>query len=793
MGNRLSPGRQLPDAVRSAIREYTRATDVRLVEEFAPDPHRTDALLCCVTAIWNKGGREMRQNLIVKVVSANSAEDITAGHEAAQNSPPSFAERHIVRLLGWYRVDDDRRLLIQQFANGGDEVTTYAALSYKERLIALPLIVDGLVNHWNAPESGLHGPRVCTRTTSVGEFVRGEVERMATVTSVLAVAADLGVPEDAGAWLVLGGDRRPNPLTLLTAPDSPLSRLEMDCLVGHSHGDLNGGNVLIPSERGERQYGRFLLVDPGGYQADGPLTRDIAFGLLGTLLRTVAPRTPVGEPGDELPRDQADALRRYLINPDAHYPEKLLRGLAQLIDKIDQTGREHARQAGFGKDWRRQWRLTLVAHALLHLTFDDIGDTGRRWCLRLAAEALEAYLDLLPVDDAATLAAELSRSAPSALLAARHDADGSESRLDLGWPARWSTDQLRDVPLVATPEPAREPALQVPGEARTGRDDAAARWRANHTGTAADAAATRLQAPRPRLPRQDDIASTRRSRLRPPLFRLRTLMALAGVGLAGTVGYVVLPERRGERVAAPTLTVAPDNERETPSAPDRDHDRGPALPTDLAEFAEHVAKVVEEPPSGRYACTRYEVQSWDTDESRSSPSRHRYELWFTADLGGRKVATEFGPAGSRRATTTPFAPGRMDEVSPVPKDDPEALRAQLLRGWGRQPPELRTTSGMLRLIARIMLHHPLVPAQRAVLLEELAEMSGVEFAGSLRNDDGEPGVAFQAEDQDGRWDTLLFDGSGRLLRHDLTQGDLQLSRHTLLTSTRTDTMDTACR
>ncbi|MGC5054978.1 hypothetical protein ACLQ2S_26440 [Micromonospora sp. DT48] len=819
MGYRVANGHPAPDTVvLSAVREWAGATDVQIVPEFTPDPHKTDARLYCVSVLWREGAGSTKQKYIVKVVSAESADELIEGHDRAQRSRSGFAERHIVEQLDWYRVDSRRRLLIQQVANGGDAVVSLAALDDDERQDALPQIVDALVNDWNAPDTGRHGVRLPTRETTVGEFVRQEVAQLASARSVLAAAARLGAIDNAGTVLDLDG--APNPLALLTRTNSPLARHTMDCLVGHTHGDLNGGNVLIPYERGEPRYGAFLLVDLGGYRPDGPLTRDLVFALLSTLLGTVAPRPCGPAPAEVLPRDQADAISHFLIDPDSSPSSRLLPGLATLIEKVYATGLRHARRANYGPEWHQQWCLTLVGQALVHLTFDDIGEAGHRWCLRLATKALAAYLKLIRADpttlapeplptptsattvpaprsplswagDTVKLAPLPPLTVPAVPSTGQRHTNGPGTRLDQRWLTHWSLRHLRDVPLGAASDPVARPH----DAAFAGRGDVPARWPANGA-PVADRAEQRGRAAHRRKPPHDDSANlgrARRNRLRLPSVRLRTVMAtLAGVGLAGSVYHFAPPERREDHLAAPTRTITATPTRNVPSAPGRSDDRGPTLPDDLGEFAEYVADLVEETPVGKYACTRYEVRSWEQGEGRSTPSRHRYELWFTAEQGGKKVAIEFGPTGSRRARTTTFTAGEMTEVDPVPKKDPEALRVQLWRTWGKLPPELRNTSGMLQLVARILLHHPLAPAQRAVLLEELSTMSGIEFAGSYPDDEGEPGVAFQAEDQDGRRDTLLFDSNGRLLRHDLTQGDLLLSQHHLIRTTRTDTMTTPC-
>jgi hypothetical protein len=43
--------------------------------------------------------------------------------------------------------------------------------------------------------------------------------------------------------------------------------------------------------------------------------------------------------------------------------------------------------------WRRQYLLSLVAQALAHLSYDDVGNRGHQWFARLAARAFAAFRD----------------------------------------------------------------------------------------------------------------------------------------------------------------------------------------------------------------------------------------------------------------------------------------------------------------------------------------------------------------------------------------------------------------
>ncbi|NGM16125.1 hypothetical protein [Verrucosispora sioxanthis] len=702
-----------------------------------------------------------------------------------------------------------------------------AELTDDEQSEAIPEIAAALLNHWNAADTGPNGAGVPTAESTVGGFVRQEVTAMATEESVLAAVRELGVSATTDAWLDLDGVRRPNPLHLLTCSDSPLSGQSMVYFSGHTHGDAHGGNVLVPRHGGESQYEQFLLVDCGGYRDDGALTRDVYFLLLTTLLRTITPHTPDGESGDRMPRNQADALRRYLIDPDHAPPGSLLPWLAQLIEGVHGVGLKYARQADCGLEWRQQRKLALVAHALVCLTFTNLGEPGRRWCWDLAVEALEAYQQALPKEDSATVipppvtvppvfSPPAARTGPHGMSTPGSGLD--QQLLTIGHRPLWIHESRPERPLASPAGPTPESAYHDLGLPHPTVGDASARWPTNpiagpvgadavaaapvgtgvvgsETKSLPDRSTPRNPAPRPRQPhdgRSAGPAQPPRRRLRLPHLRTLAVPLASLVSVAGAVGLVPLIDRRNDNLDAPTQTISPS--RAPSSASSRNSGaRSAPLPDTLQKLADYVATLPEDPPQGRYACAQYEVKSWSGDpEDPELISYHRYELWFTPERSGKRVETEFREGTPVGTITSVFSERRMTDVMPMPADGPEALRDQLRQEFQKQPPELRDAAGLMRLVVGFYQFHPLDPMQRSVLLRELARTPGIDFVGRYVDEAGQRGAAFRAEDREGRQDTLLFDATGRLLSYELSRDDVLLSQHRYLVSTRTNTMDDPC-
>ncbi|MGN9808196.1 hypothetical protein ACTMSW_02395 [Micromonospora sp. BQ11] len=832
MGERLDVDPSGADPqILAALQEYAGpGGSVRLVTTFRHAPHHTEAVLLCVavTRPARKWSHNTTQKLFVKALSRESATRESSGHQRARSSNLDFAAVHIVEQVDtWHPVGDGRFLLFQRVANGGDRVAPLTELSDDERPAALRSITAGLLDGWN----GTDGAGVPTASATVGAFVEREVVAMASVTEVRAAARELGAPDGNHQWIVIDGRVRSNPLHLLTG-DSFLAREPVVHIVGHTHGDLHGGNILIPYEKGRPQPAKFLLVDPGGYEAGAPLTRDLDFLLVTLLLGAVAPSDP-SDRDRALPRDQAEVLRHYLIDPDVPRPGKLLHPLAELIEVVDEAGRNYARAGDFGPEWRAQRLLSLVSHALICLTFDSIGGAGREWCWRLAVEALEAYRAGLAGASSDALKAALSPPPATDLPvfhtrgtgAGQRDSKPSDHWIDQRrWGQRasepvWSHDSLLHPPLLAAGEGAREmtaPVGLTGGEAH----QALPSWPVGNAPALAASPPVGMMAggssrartdrwkpfstsplPVPQQRRSQDLPDPpdpprrvrRWARVRIWLATVAGLLAVGGAGgLAAT-----LVDRRSEQDAAPERTLDPTPGRGFSSAPGRPPGgrKGPP-PADrrLDDLARDVAALREPRPQGRYAFTCFQVWSLNTTPGGDErTSHHEYRLWFTPRLSGVRVTTDLDGAEPTRTTRSSYQAGDLTDVTPLPADEPDELRDQVAQEWTEQPAELQDATGMLRLVARFHHFHPLVPAQRAALIQELAGTAGIVYLGAYADRTDRPGLAFQAEDREGRRDTLLFDHGGRLLSHELTDADgAILSTHLYLRSTRTDATDTRC-
>jgi hypothetical protein len=751
-----------------------------------PGTHRTNgysgAVLFGIALTRRDRLRCLTGKLFVKVLPVGSTAREPGRHERAWRSSPGFADRHLVRQRGpWYPVGDGRHLLFQEIAHGGDLVAAVDELTGDELVDAARTVLAATLNDWNPiePDAGLP-----VAESTVGDFVGRELTAMESLVAARATARRLGLADLSADWVSIDDRVLPNPLRLTDA-DSPLHRAPVYVVVGFAHGDLHGGNVLVPrTATGALHTPRFRLVDLSNYEEDAPLTRDLVALLLTSMLRFVP----------QLGAAQADELLRCLVDPDGEPSGWLPPLLARLVDAVHQVGTAYATAGGWAPEWRTQYRLSLISQALISSTFDSVGPAGQRWCFTLAAEATEAYRrefhrSVVPPVGAGEVPV-LPRAERRASAGARHRAveEGNGGNFGgPGSPARNSSVARGPVLASNAPRiPAPRPHLDgVPDDGRP---------------------APRLRLPRNAGPAAPDPDERRRSRGSVRVKMVLAAATVSGLSLIGAVPFApnIVGWRRDHAVTPHRVTPS-EPVRSEPAATDRGADRGPALPlTDpgpqLAGLALRVAGLREPTPRGRY--TYICVAVWSSDTVAGPPterddSYREHQLWWTSRGSGREVVTRVvagDPAGA--PTVTPYAEGEWTAGRPLPARDPGDLRDQLAALREEQPPELRDAAGTLLLVVRFHRFHVLTPAQRAALLQELAATPGVVGQPAYPDRAGRVGLVVSADSREGRRETLTFDRlTGELLAHETTSPDQEVLTYELYRArTRTDsTADRHCR
>ncbi|MCX4857501.1 AAA family ATPase [Streptomyces canus] len=223
------------------------------------------------------------------------------------------------------------------------------------------------------------------------------------------------------AFLELPGEGKPlpNPWRLFDE-DTPATRMTFDCVVGRTHGDLHGDNVLVPVHNGTVEPAGFRLIDLATYDARAPLSRDLATLLISLCWREIGESSPASRSAflTYLERDKRDKRDKGL---DGDMPANV----RKIIDAL----REPALQfvVGNGCDaeqWHNQLKVSLLAQAMLHSAYESGPANARRWCARLAGRLTRVLLR--PVDTRAAL--PMSFDAGEVLGATDTVAPGTTSR-----------------------------------------------------------------------------------------------------------------------------------------------------------------------------------------------------------------------------------------------------------------------------------------------------------------------------------------------------------------------------
>ncbi|MFI9639405.1 hypothetical protein ACIG87_04940 [Micromonospora sp. NPDC051925] len=744
-------------------------------------------------------GRLRSHKLLVKVLPSQPAADEADRHARARTASPTFAADHLVEQhFGCHQVGDGRYLTFQDVANAGDPVRELSELNGADLVRTTRNLVAALLDTWNGGGSPTRSGLPINPST-VGEYVRRELKVAASLPEVHAAARRLRLTLDRDC-LNVDGKSLPNPLRLAD-DDSTLGRIKIDYAYGFSHGDLHGGNVLVAATADGIDPHRFLLVDLDNYEHEAPLTRDLVWFLLTTVLRWVAPHPKEDESRrDPLPRDQADALLRRLVTPESLADDPVLPTLSELIGIIHEGGVTYATKGNWKPEWRAQYRLSLVSQALACATFDNLGDAGRLWCFRLAAYAAQAFhreLASKGVPPPPETVPTLPRPAPE-------PAGTGVSSWDGVWPI---------TPAIVSEYP-HTPALDeaaTPG--RRGRHRAPVAARSNglpslgFRRSAADevrepgAAAGDNQPTRGRrspAPNSSARLSPPRQRTNLGQFSLSVpggpawkglLKRIAIAALGGSLVSVGLPGATAERVPNEWKVTPLPSHGLQPDTPSPDVS---AARRKLHQLAATAAEQSEPVMDGRYAYIFLRVWSPDDLEPHSDDlDRYKEErLWWTVQRSGRRIVVDVSGNRSTEPVITMYDAGELTDVPPNPPEDLARLRAYFDELLNDKPPELQNAAGILQLVGLLHQFRPLTPGQRSALLNLLAETPGITLQGRSSDWAHRSGFSISADDGQGRREILTIEEStGRLLSHEtIGRADAVLSYYLFLTAARTETM-----
>ncbi|MBC8988744.1 hypothetical protein H9X95_01010, partial [Micromonospora chalcea] len=340
-------------------------------------------------ARWHTRGKQPKRGFLRFY---RSDTEITRVMRAYDDSPPGFKDDHLPEA---------------EMASLGESWVAMVGVAGGDLLACPPLlevmgepefpahlrdIVRSLVQDWNQPP-----PAQSSRETTVGtylaELLDGWPEQRRSPRQRLMKWAQKDGVSDTQGEIRLSQSRPalPNPLAFISG-SQPRSQEKLRLQTGRTHGDLNIGNILVPTEP-TLDGSRYQLIDLGSYQTDGPLTRDLMHLLLSIAAQWLRTTTRLGN--DQTGADLIRALVRPSRDRAGYRPE--LSGHAEVSAAVHDAGRDAAASLGFGDPWRVQTLLSLAGCALLFADRDlrmPDEDQARGWFFTLAATALEEYLRL---------------------------------------------------------------------------------------------------------------------------------------------------------------------------------------------------------------------------------------------------------------------------------------------------------------------------------------------------------------------------------------------------------------
>jgi hypothetical protein len=251
-----------------------------------------------------------------------------------------------------------------------DRCRPMSELAGDDLAAAARAVLAGVLGEWNGAAAGLSSP------VTVASLLRTELRvTFGSGGWVRRWAEAAGLLDPAAVWLETAEDGvMPNPV-LMATETSVGESYRLRYLHGHSHGDLHHDNVLIPRARdGVLEPRSFRLIDLATFDHVAPLSRDPAMLLVAVLSRV----------GGELSATQQDALLRYVVRGDAAVRPDLPQRLVDQVDALRDASAAPFVGRGFSDDWDLQLLVSVQAAALLHSTYESLGEAGRWWCFRLA-------------------------------------------------------------------------------------------------------------------------------------------------------------------------------------------------------------------------------------------------------------------------------------------------------------------------------------------------------------------------------------------------------------------------
>ncbi|MFT7869127.1 MULTISPECIES: hypothetical protein [Amycolatopsis] len=325
--------------------------------------------------------------VILKVCSKGSPAGEARNYERAWLSSPTFASRHLIRQLFQSQTLEDGRVLM--FLDSSEMVSnsqTIGEMTPAYQQLGAAEAIRSILYSWNEPTGWKHG------RTSASEFLRLELRgALNRGRSAYRWADRAGLMADDVDWFGVrigksGG--LPNPIHLLN-DGSALSEIDVEYVLGYSHGDLHVDNIVVPLIDGRPDFSQIRLIDLSGYSSSAPLSRDVATLLLSLILPTV--RAKASSSGD------MPALVRVLIDSDLSHADLDGSAIAQSVHRV-RAAVTRELDNELKRIFQLQYLLSLLAQAIIYTSYSNVGEVGRRWYFGLSLEVVRKVNEMVDFD-----------------------------------------------------------------------------------------------------------------------------------------------------------------------------------------------------------------------------------------------------------------------------------------------------------------------------------------------------------------------------------------------------------
>jgi hypothetical protein len=328
-------------------------------------------------------GRPTIHKRILKVLPARMEQE-AGRHEAAWHSNEEFSAKHFARqpAVCFPVGDGDQRfLMLQEIAGDLVDYRPLKEVSPQLRAEVGAAVVRLILQSWNGKRWPEHPER---SRALVSDYLRWELRTK--IGEIEDWAAGNGLAARGQQWIDGDEERLPNPIGMVQTGLS-VHRVIVDYLWGLTHGDLHQGNVLVPYvERPPGELAEPLtpqqirIIDLAGFDPAAPLTRDVVTLSLSLAAVEFGSGHGVGDAEELVQTLVSGGERRRAANGVAGQ----VRAVLSAADSVP---------APLRGEWRAQYLLSLLAGALAHTTYDNVGDDGRRWFFHLAARAAAEFIE----------------------------------------------------------------------------------------------------------------------------------------------------------------------------------------------------------------------------------------------------------------------------------------------------------------------------------------------------------------------------------------------------------------